>query len=462
MPRQNLTDRAIKAAKPAASARDISDALVPGLAVRVLPSGAKSFVLVARFPGSSNPTRRSIGPYPVVSLQDARDKAREWIALIQRGIDPANEVRREREETVATVIEDYIARKVVGRNPEQPNFRGAARTIHYLRGIVVPIFGSRPIAQLTSREVSVAIAHIEQYGTDHGMVRLGARKELRHPNSPSKPAPVQARQLLSWFDSALRWAAGTGDYGIDISPLQRINKQDRFGSLTRRDRVLTDEELGAAWRASGALEAPYRQLYRMLMLTGLRLSEVRDASWNEIDLKAKTWTIPAARMKGRNGSARAHRVPLTPLMLSVLNEVRQGFLRVSGGHGGGFTDIVAEPKGPFVFSVNLGESPVSAGGTFKKMLDREIAYELRVPAGEHFTNHDIRRTVRTRGSMLGIPDDVGEAMLAHRRPGIIGTYDTNDRFEERRKAHVMWGEFLLALADKPKVVKLPRKSTRAA
>src|SRR5436190_7878072 len=87
--RTALTDRAIKAAKPKARAYDMHDAVVPGLAVRVLPSGVKSFVLVARFPGSRNPTRRTLGAYGALSLEKARGKARQWLELIARSIDPA-------------------------------------------------------------------------------------------------------------------------------------------------------------------------------------------------------------------------------------------------------------------------------------------------------------------------------------------------------------------------------------
>src|SRR5262245_59654824 len=91
-----LTDRGVKATKPRAKAYDIADAVVPGLGLRILPSGARSFVLIARYPGSKNPTRRSLGAYGALSLEDARGKARQWLDLLTRGIDPAAEVERAR------------------------------------------------------------------------------------------------------------------------------------------------------------------------------------------------------------------------------------------------------------------------------------------------------------------------------------------------------------------------------
>src|SRR6516165_10340866 len=86
-----LTDRTLKALarKPAAPGKtyDVADGVVPGLAVRVMPSGVRSFVLVARFPGSRNPTRRSLGAYGALTLQKAREKARTWLQMIERGVD---------------------------------------------------------------------------------------------------------------------------------------------------------------------------------------------------------------------------------------------------------------------------------------------------------------------------------------------------------------------------------------
>src|SRR5262245_29878235 len=130
----NLTDRSIKAAKPAATAYDMADAQVPGMILRVLPSGVKSFALIARYPGSSNPTRGSLGIYGAILLQDARNKARGWLDLLQRGIDPADEVKREREQnarrrrdTVASIADDYIEQYVVGPDPAKPRLRSAAR-----------------------------------------------------------------------------------------------------------------------------------------------------------------------------------------------------------------------------------------------------------------------------------------------------------------------------------------------
>jgi hypothetical protein len=78
MAKKRLTDRTLKALKPTGSRYDVMDADVPGFGVRVSETGQRTFILIARYPGSSNPTRRALGEYPAISLEKAREKARDW------------------------------------------------------------------------------------------------------------------------------------------------------------------------------------------------------------------------------------------------------------------------------------------------------------------------------------------------------------------------------------------------
>jgi hypothetical protein len=113
--RKRLTDRTLKALPKAdpGSRYDLMDTDVPGLGVRVNDKGLKTFVLLTRYPGSPNPTRRALGEYGAMSLEAARQKARHWQELIRRGVDPKDEeerVRRSenerRENSFAKVVAD--------------------------------------------------------------------------------------------------------------------------------------------------------------------------------------------------------------------------------------------------------------------------------------------------------------------------------------------------------------------
>src|ERR1700758_2596176 len=97
--RQTLTDRFITTRKPASAGRrdEYQDSIVPGLALRVTDRGHKSFVLVARYPSHpKNPTRRVLGDAGAITLEQARERAREWLELIGRGVDPKVEDARRR------------------------------------------------------------------------------------------------------------------------------------------------------------------------------------------------------------------------------------------------------------------------------------------------------------------------------------------------------------------------------
>src|SRR5258706_1489042 len=88
-----LKDRALKALKPEKKPYDVMDAQ-RAFGVRVMPSGEKTFILYRRFPGSPSPVRRSLGQYGELSLQEGRELAREWLAMIKKGIDPTREAKR--------------------------------------------------------------------------------------------------------------------------------------------------------------------------------------------------------------------------------------------------------------------------------------------------------------------------------------------------------------------------------
>src|SRR5262249_22747083 len=112
-PKKPLTDRAIQHLKPphAGKRRIVWDALIPGLGVRITEKGVKTFVLVTRYPGSSNPAPRSLGVYGAISLEAARTKAREWLKLIGDGVDPQQHAIQRRAETFQAISTDYFQRK---------------------------------------------------------------------------------------------------------------------------------------------------------------------------------------------------------------------------------------------------------------------------------------------------------------------------------------------------------------
>jgi len=420
--------------------------------VRVLPSGKRTFVFVGRFPGKTNPTRRRLGTYGALTLEKARDKARRWSELIASGIDPASEEERQklqelrrRANTFAAVGEDYIRLVVIGPDPDNPRQRRGRQVERDIRRVFIPLWGGRPITEITRHDVLAVIEAVRDGGADK-MLRGHGIKIPRRNGDAAKPAPAQARILLAYAKTLFSWAVERGAYGLEASPCDHLRTAKIVGGKKSSDRILSDVELRAFWRASEQLGYPYAPLYRLLLLTGLRLNEVADAVWSEFDLPNKRWTIPAVRMKGKNGRAQPHVVPLTGGMLEVL------------------ATIPRFKQGDHLFSTTFGEKPAWVSGKVKKRVDALMLDELRRLVeergdgaekikGEPWTNHDLRRTLRSGLSALRVSADVAEAVLAHVKPGIRGVYDRYDHFDEKRAALEAWEGRVRSLVE-PAVAKV--------
>jgi integrase len=411
----NITDRLLKSLKPAADRYDVMDTAVPGFGVRV-SGGRKTFVLLTRYPRSNNPTRRALGEYGVMSLEEARDKAREWRKLIKKNIDPHDVAERQRKTTFASVADDFIA-----YIRDKLKLRTAAVMEHNLRETFITRWGSRPITEITAGDVSRVIGE-----------------------AVDRDARYQAFRHFALIRRLFNWAIGTDRYGLEVNPCRRLNTGDLIGDRHARDRILTDDELRAFWRATERLGYPYGPLYRLLLLTGLRLGEVCGAQWSEFDLERREWTIPGARMKKTKRGAQPFMVPLTDTMLAVLSPLP----RFDGGD--------------YLFSHTGGRLPLKPNhfSDVKERLDAIVLEELRRSATEAgkdakrvtlpgFVNHDIRRSVRTHLSALRIGEEVREAVLAHVRPGIKGVYDRHQYLDEKREALSLWNARLRSIVEPP-------------
>jgi integrase len=439
MVRKNLTDRYLKSLKPAPNGRpyEVMDSVIRQTGVRVMGTTASpvlTFILIARFPPSTNPTRRALGAYvespkgasdrtvdellalDVLTLAEARLKAQEWLRMIARGLDPAIETERRKQgrirqqkNTFLAVFEDWVREKLPGERKGKVVERDVRREF-------VLKLGSLPITEITDLDVLTII------------------------NAKKRTAPVQARNELGHIKRFLKWAVGQRVYGLKMSPCDSLKPGTIIGEKKSGNRILNDAELFALWRAVKRLPYPYKQAYQILVLTALRLNEVADASWPEFDLANQLWVVPAVRMKAKNSKARPHAVPLTDDILAIL------------------TKLPRFKRGHFLFSTTFGEKPIWMNDKIKKRVDARMLRTLRAlarqrgidPAKVEFpawTNHDIRRTVRSNLSRLRVTEEAREAVLAHVRPGIKGTYDHHDYLDEKREALEFWNRRLFAIVE---------------
>jgi integrase len=218
------------------------------------------------------------------------------------------------------------------------------------------------------------------------------------------------------------------------------------GAHPSRDRVLTDAEVGAIWRASGSMGLPFGPLVRLLLLTGQRREEVAALRWSELSADLSIWTLPGARTK--NG--RAHVVHLAEPARAILASVPR---------------IVGQD---LMFSVT-GTTAPSGFSKAKLALDAAIAMELGAEiAGWRF--HDFRRTAVTWLAGAGFPPHVADRLLNHvggSIQGVAAIYQRSEFLAERKAALVAWSAHVLqcgagaAAADNVAVLSDERAQRRA-
>ena len=186
------------------------------LAVRVTDKGQRSFVLITRYPGSRNPVPRALGAVGAISLEDARTRAREWHKLISAGTDPAQAQADAEKNTLRPICTEYLGRD--GAKLRSVEWRRSA-----LERLVFPALGSRPIAEVRRSD----------------LVRLLDKIEDDQGPSMAYHTLAVIRKIFNWY------AARSDDFRSPIvRGMARTKRQPR-------DRVLSDDELRAVWRATG-------------------------------------------------------------------------------------------------------------------------------------------------------------------------------------------------------------------
>jgi integrase len=388
--KHNLTDRFIASRKPAKPGdRDhYYDALVPGMMLRVTDTGHKSFCLAARFPlNPRNPTKRALGDVGAITLADARQKAREWLALVTKGIDPKieeerlrAEAKRRQDTTIGVVADEYVARHV-SKLAKEKEVKG------YVEAFVKRVGKNRPIEFILPADISQAIrAVVENSGE---AVAHNVFSNLRH---------------------LFNWTLETGEFGITVSPMANLKPKSLIGERKIGDRWLRDHELRAVWQATGDDFGPAGAAVRLLIISACRLNEIVGLSWkDEIDLDKLEIIIPARRMKNKL----PHLVPITPEIERILREIPRW------------------RRGDFVFTTTGGRVPITVGSKLKQKLNAIVGFD-------DWRWHDLRRTARVNFSKLPIEEPVREALLSHVKEGLKRVYNPYNYTTEKRNALVIW------------------------
>lgn len=397
MARKKLTDIFVKAVQPPATGRvEYFDTGKAGLVLRVSARGVKSWSVYDRL-DTGEKFRLSLGHYPALTLKDAHTATEKARLLVRDGKDPrkvkadaaASEAEREAD-TVEAVADKFIARYAL-------KLRWGGEMKRILLRDIVPKWQGRPLADITLRNAHALLDNIEDR------------------------APTQRNRTLDVLRVFVRWSVGRGFITTDFTLGIKKNPE------AARERTLNDDEVRALWMAAGELGWPFGDILKLLLLTGARKSEIGEAHWNEINVDDKVMEIPAERVKNKH----AHTIPLSPAALAIITDLKR---------------VGATPD--FIFTTNA-KTAVSGFSKAKTQLDALMLEELqRVDQEaklEPWVIHDLRRTVRSNLSKLGISSDVAERILGHAIPGIRGVYDRHDYLDEKRAALDRWAQHLAGI-----------------
>ncbi|KQT52279.1 MULTISPECIES: tyrosine-type recombinase/integrase [unclassified Aureimonas] len=424
--------------RPEKNAVDYRDTKQRGLYLRVSPAGTMSWCVRDDRGGRSK--KIGIGRFPDLPISLARDKASKLLASLADGIDAGAERKAQaaaaaqrRIDTVEAVGRIYIEKTATGRHrfngkPMRAGPQALERS--YFEKVVVPRLGSRPLVELTRAEIQIAVDKMEA--------------EM----SPS--AARHARNVLQKIFAYAMWQ----DI-ITTDPTRFVSAP----SWKERERILNDNELRAVWQGLDAVadiegvsvSPPMALAIKLAAVTLQRRGEIVGMMVDEVDARARTWTMQGERTK--NG--RLHVVPLSDLAFSLIEEALA--LRAGSARDSAF--VFPSPRSP-----DKAVGSMALSHAWWRLLPK-----LKVPSPTRLdpkrtkpvtgiTLHDLRRTGATAitSERIGMPRFTVSQVLNHTSDSggtaaVTAVYDRNAYMREKRAALDAWAALLqeiLAFADR--------------
>jgi integrase len=347
-----------------------------------------------------------LGGFPDVPLADARRKAREDREAIANGRNPAEERRKAKAALLASAgrlltfkqaADDYLAAHEKGwRNPKH-----RAAWSHTLETFAYPVLGKLACADIETTHVLAVLRPLWGVGDDAPPPRVETGKRLRQRMEAILDSAKAAGGIKSPWENPARWSGH-----LD----QLLAKPRKLAPIVHH-KALPIDDTPAFVAQIAPMESMGARALAFAIYTAARSGEVRGATWAEIDLERKVWTIPKARTK----QAREHRVPLSNAAVELLESIP----RVAGS--------------AYVF-------PSSSGKQLSDMTMSAVCRRLKVAA----VPHGFRSTFRDWcGERTAFPREVAEAALGHSVGNEVeAAYRRGDALEKRRRLMEAWAGFL--------------------
>jgi integrase len=387
-----LTAKTTAAAKlPAGKVDHIEwDDELPGFGLRLRGRGAAvRKTWVAQYRAHGRTRRMRVGTFEKLALDEARKTAKKILAKVEIGHDPQAErrIRRQQEaHTLKAIVDLYLEAK-------QPivRFNTYRELKRFLTSLHFKPLHAMPIDQITRRDVAMRLTKIT-----------------------AENGSISARRARAILSALYAWAMGNGL--AEINPvIGTLNPEN----AKPRERVLSDSEITALWRACS--DDAFGKIVKLLLLTGCRRMEICGLRWSEIDMESGFLRLPPERTKNK----RPHLLPLPPMALDIVASIPH----------------MVERDHLFGERSDLGFTQWGA----KRDLDARLAGKVA-----EWTLHDLRRTCATRMADIGIAPHIIEAVLNHvsgHKVGVAGIYNRSSYEREVKAALVRWADHVRALLE---------------
>ena len=384
-----LTEKGISQAKPKDTLYRLSDNTGNNLSLEVSPEGGKRWRFRYRFQGKAKMI--SLGIYPSVSLKEARGKASDAKKVLDSGVDPG--IKKNASQGGNTFQE--VAKEWFVRFSETSTARYSAEVWSRLEREVFPFIGNKPLTDIDAPTVLSVLRRTE----DRGVI-------------------ITTHKIKSHISQIYKYAIACGLAFFD--PSRDLSAALRSRSSKPMPSVIEPKEVGKLMVAINGYPKPVvRSALLLGALTFVRPGELRTAEWEEFDLDAAEWRIPADKMKMK----RPHIVPLSTQALEILRELKP----------------ITEHSAYLFPSIRTITRPMS---------DMTVNVALRALgyAQGEMTGHGFRAMASSLLAEQGWSIDAIERQLAHVEGNKIrAAYHRSEHLEERRKMMQGWGDYLETL-----------------
>lgn len=385
----------LKQAKEQGKEIVVPDGTVPGLNFRVTPAGTGSWFLRYRLAGSMK--KITIGQYPAWGIADAREKAKQLRREVDTGTDVALQKRRQKQEARSAWTVDDLAGYYFRLTEKDLAPHTHAQRVRQYERYIKPAWGSIPVNKITPADIGDCV------------------------RSSAEAGKTLPRNLLITWTQFFHVAVGQGM--VPANPCRDLKASAIVGSkedAPKQRTALKEAELRPFLKALPELPRPYELAIRLLLLTGVRVSQLSEAKAEEFDLEAGIWHIPPERRKNRRFTQGPHDMPLPGEAVAWVKEL-----------------LLMADRSSYLFHQESrrhveGRTPRSKGNTIGAWLDRihkEHGQWRRV------TPHDLRATCKSLLSELRIDYETRQRYLDHALDSQMDrVYDKADLLDHKADA----------------------------